>query len=300
MVNIKRTSLPAYLMTMVMLLISSFAVAGMIKNPIDNSNNDKEATNVSASTSSKSEQNETQAPDESLAKMSYPDLAADMLQKIIDDKDISGHMQQLKNADAKEMEKQLDSDEKRLSFWINAYNAYTQYFLKKDPEPYKNDRNAYFKKEQIDIAGYRLSFNDIEHGALRRGATIWSKGHFRIPFRNEFVNRFKVSDVDHRIHFALNCGAKSCPPVSVYHPEKTNEQLDEASCYYLKQEVEYNKEKNLVKLPALMTWFSADFGSKDNKRKIAKDCKAIPQNASPEIEYKDYDWTMKVRNYKQF
>lgn len=300
MVNIKRTALPAYLITVVMLLISSYAVAGMINNPIDNNSDPEASVDTSNDNNSKGENIEAEATDESISQMSYPELAADMLQKIIDDKDISGHMKKLKNADPDELESQLNNDEKRLSFWINAYNAYTQYFLKKNPEPYKNDRNAYFKREQIEIAGYRLSFNDIEHGALRRGATIWSKGHFRIPFRNEFVNRFKVSDVDHRIHFALNCGAKSCPPVSVYHPDKTNEQLDEASCYYLKQEVEYNKEKNLVKLPALMTWFSADFGSKDNKRKIAKDCKAIPESASPEIEYKDYDWTMKVRNYKQF
>lgn len=238
--------------------------------------------------------------DAQLKSASYGMLAASLVERIIANEDISKHMEMLKNADPDKLDDELDTDEKRLAFWINVYNGYTQYFLKKDPSGYQSDRNEYFKKEQIYIAGFDVAFNDIEHGVLRRGATIWSKGVVRIPFRNDFVNKFKVDKVDYRIHFALNCGAKSCPKVSVYLPSRTNEQLDKATAAYLKQEAEYDKKEDLLKLPALMTWFSQDFGSREDKRDIAREYKVIPEAADPKIEYKDYDWTMKIENYRQY
>jgi len=38
-----------------------------------------------------------------------------------------------------------------------------------------------------------------------------------------------VSPVDPRIHFALVCGAKSCPPIKVYTPTSLQEGLDTAT-----------------------------------------------------------------------
>ena len=37
-----------------------------------------------------------------------------------------------------------------------------------------------------------------------------------------------VEKVDPRIHFALVCGAKSCPPIKLYTPENLEEALDSA------------------------------------------------------------------------
>ena len=37
-----------------------------------------------------------------------------------------------------------------------------------------------------------------------------------------------VESVDPRIHFALVCGAKSCPPIKLYTPENLDEGLDAA------------------------------------------------------------------------
>lgn len=235
-----------------------------------------------------------------LSTATYNMLAANMLERIIKGESIDKHLAILKDLDEDELDKQLDTDEKRLGFWINIYNGYTQYFLKKDPTLYKNDRNEFFKKEQIEIAGETVAMNDIEHGVLRRGATIWSKGNVRIPFRNDFVRTFKVDKVDYRIHFALNCGAKSCPPVSVYLPEKTDAQLDAASKYYLNRECKYDKKAEKVEVPALMNWFSDDFSSGQSKTDILVKYDVIPKDADPKIDYLDYDWTMMVENYRQY
>lgn len=295
--DIKKTSLPAIIITVVMLGIAAFAVVSFIKK---SNESDKKQEEKDAKSDKKESNRAINIPLEELSSRSYPEIAADMVQRIILDEDISKHRELLKSCDAEQLNQQLNNDELRLSFWINIYNGYTQYFLKTDPTLYKEDRNEFFKKEQISIAGYDLAMHDIEHGALRRGATIWSKGHIRIPFRNDFVNTFKLDAVDYRIHFALNCGAKSCPPVSVYLPQKTNGQLDRATKYYLNKECEYDKEKDIIMVPALMTWFSDDFGSRDDKRDILRNAGVISQEQDPKIEYKEYDWTMKVKNYRQF
>lgn len=38
--------------------------------------------------------------------------------------------------------------------------------------------------------------------------------------------------MDKRIHFALVCGAKSCPPIRVYTPEELDEGLDAAAAAF--------------------------------------------------------------------
>ena len=43
------------------------------------------------------------------------------------------------------------------------------------------------------------------------------------PLSDEYLN--SLSKMDARIHFALVCGAKSCPPIRVYSPENLDEAL---------------------------------------------------------------------------
>lgn len=286
------------IITIVMVAVAAFGIVAVVKN-----NSNEENKKEQKETNKKDEEQEQRIIDVNIKKLSsysYAEVAADMLERVIKGEEVSKHLSLLESINPDDLEQQLSNDELRLCFWINAYNAHAQYFLKKDPTLYKEDRNEFFKKEQINIAGFNVSMNDIEHGVLRRGATIWSKGHVRIPFRNEFVNKYKVSEVDYRIHFALNCGAKSCPPICVYLPNNTNNQLTKATDYYLNKECEYDESKATVKVPALMTWFADDFGTKEDKRDILRKHKVIPDQADPTIEYKDYDWTMKVDNYKQF
>ncbi|MDO1498916.1 DUF547 domain-containing protein [Winogradskyella maritima] len=51
----------------------------------------------------------------------------------------------------RKLETSLDTDKKKLAFWINIYNAYIQEILSKSPEKYQ-DRSNFFKAEQIPIA----------------------------------------------------------------------------------------------------------------------------------------------------
>ena len=61
------------------------------------------------------------------------------------------------------------------------------------------------------IGGQTFSLNALEHGVLRGnvpGPYTWSA-----PFRSGDPRAGAVLPLDVRIHFALNCGATSCPAV---------------------------------------------------------------------------------------
>ncbi len=202
----------------------------------------------------------------------------------------------LKNVPEKELQNALNTDDKRLAFWINVYNATTQLALHDKPERYKN-RNAFFSKKLITIAGEKLSLDNIEHGILRRNKIKWSYGYFNKIFPGSFEKKFRVDKLDSRIHFALNCGAKSCPPIAYYEAEKIDEQLNVATLGHLKAETNYDQKKDSIALPAFMGWFRADFGGKKGMRKLLKKLEIIPEESKASISFQQYNWKLYLDNY---
>ena len=103
---------------------------------------------------------------------------------------------------------------------------------------------------------------------------------------------------DGRIHFALNCGAKSCPPVAVYEPHRIDEQLDRSSQLYLRDHPNYYAADDLVFVPVLFSWFRGDFGGfKGVKKGYLIPYKIIPQNTNPKLKFNSYDWTLSLGNF---
>jgi hypothetical protein len=74
--------------------------------------------------------------------------------------------------------------------------------------------------------------------------------------------------------------------------------LELATKNYLTGEVDYKKETNTVYLPAITSWFRADFGGKKGMLDILKKHGIIPQQSAPKIGFKKYDWTLELNNYK--
>lgn len=206
-------------------------------------------------------------------------------------------VKQLQQLSMDDLERQLKSDDEKKAFWINLYNAYTQVSLKKNPDQYKT-RGRFFGSKQIDIAGKKFSLDDIEHGILRRSKIKWSLGHLNKLFPGRTEKALRVDKLDYRLHFALNCGAKSCPPIAFYRSENINQQLDLAMNAYLKSEVEYDERNNTVRLPAIMNWFRRDFGGKRKMIRLLEQLSIIPAGKSPKIKFKKYDWTIYLQNYK--
>lgn len=212
------------------------------------------------------------------------------------DASLTSLIQNLSALPFEQLKAALSSDKQKKAFWINLYNGYTQAALKQNAGRYKN-RNAFFKQKNIDVSGYTLSLDDIEHGILRHSKIKWSLGHLNKLFPSKREKQLRVDRLDYRIHFALNCGAKSCPPIAFYNDESIDAQLDLATTTYLKSETELDSTTNTIHLPKLMSWFRADFGGKKGMREILRKYGIISKDARPKIKFKDYDWTLTLNNY---
>ncbi len=197
-----------------------------------------------------------------------------------------------------QLHEQLSSDNDKKSFWVNIYNAATQRALNTDSSSYEN-RSKFFKEDNILVAGVSLSLDDIEHGILRKSSVKWSLGYWQNWFAGKFEKSSRVKTVDARIHFALNCGATSCPPIRFYEPGIINQQLDMATESFLTTTSKYDASNNQVIVSPLMSWFRGDFGGRKGTIKLLEKFGVIPKGVKPSIKYATYDWTVDPGNFIQ-
>ncbi len=183
----------------------------------------------------------------------------------------------------------LKSDDEKKCFWINTYNAFTLFLLSTNNGSY-GDRSSFFKSKSFTIAGISFSLDDIEHGILRRSKHKYSLGYFGKLFVPSWEKKLRVDKLDYRIHFALNCGAVSCPPIKFYSTAKMDAELDLATSSFLLAEVHFDKEKNVVAIPALFKWYAGDFGGKEGVLNILKKYHVIEDSIIPSIDFKLYNW----------
>lgn len=197
-----------------------------------------------------------------------------------------------------ELEQYLTNDSEKKAFWLNIYNAFTQIQLKKDTSAYLH-RNKFFKTRSINIGERKWSLDEIEHGLLRKSSCKYSLGYLKKIGVKKFEKKNRVAIVDPRIHFALNCGANSCPPIAFYNDATIDQQLEVATTNYLNSEASYNAATNVLTLPALMSWFRGDFGKKKERLKYAQKIGLLPDTVKPKIHYKKYDWSLQLNHFQK-
>lgn len=240
-------------------------------------------------------------PGLSFSKMesNYPDiiyLSQDLLYAAKTGENTDSLEKTLKDIPQGEIISQLNSDEKKLSFYLNLYNAFVQLVLDKKPELY-NNRNKFYKAQLFAFAGKNWSLDEIEHDLLRKSSVKLSLGYLNKLFVSDLKSQLQLSKIDPRIHFALNCGAKSCPPIAFYESEKINEQLDIAVQSYLSQDTQYDSIKNTVKINRLFSWFRGDFGGKKGIYNFLYQYELIPQGKKPKLIFLPYDWTLERKKF---
>ena len=147
------------------------------------------------------------------------------------------------------------------------------------------------------MADTTLSLDDVEHGILRKRKWKFGLGYIPdfMPAKN--IKQLAVAQVDYRIHFALNCGAKSCPPIAFYTYDKINIQLELATRTFLQGETEVNEATKTVHTTKIMEWFSGDFGGQKGVKKIlgtylSKDFSTY------KVKFRAYNWSEELNNYK--
>ncbi|MFT4533237.1 MAG: hypothetical protein ACJA1A_001718 [Saprospiraceae bacterium] len=230
-------------------------------------------------------------------EVDYVDLSVNLIDDQKMDKDVTSIIETLRNSTADGLNAQLTDDKKKLAFWVNIYNGYIQYILSKNPELYEDRRN-FFSMERIDIAGKTLSFASIEHGIIRHSQFQFFMGYLTNPFPSSFEKMLRVEERDWRIHFALNCGAKSCPPVATYHPETLDYEFDYMTKEYLKEQTVYGSGEKLANTVTLFSWFRGDFGGPDGIRDILVDYDVVSERPK-RVKLTSYDWTLDLGNYRE-
>jgi Protein of unknown function, DUF547 len=158
--------------------------------------------------------------------------------------------------------------EERLAYWINAYNAVTIRLIVVNyplSSITKLDGGKPWDVKRYSNGGKKMSLNDIENNILR-------------PMG------------DARIHFALNCAAKSCPPIlnEAFTAENVNKLLESRT----KQFINSSRtviEKDAIKVSKVFEWYAKDFGNiVDFVNKYAK----VKAAKTAKVTYIDYDWSL--------
>lgn len=161
------------------------------------------------------------------------------------------------------LEKSLDTDDLRKTFWINIYNAFF-HIISKDTE----NRKTIFTSKRIKIARSLLSLNDIKHGILRKTKFKMGFGYISNPFYSDFIKTLAVKELDYRIHFALKSICLKNPTIDYYESEIVNEQLQKITKKLIKSETHFDSDLKLIRTSKLLFSYYRDFGGMSSVKKL--------------------------------
>ncbi|XP_062287606.1 uncharacterized protein zgc:152951 isoform X3 [Scomber scombrus] len=159
------------------------------------------------------------------------------------------------------------SREEKLAFFINIYNTLVIHGNLRLGAPTNMwQRYRFFNYVSYLIGGEVFTLQDIENGVLRGNR----KGVAQLlrPFsKTDPRLQVALSDAEPLIHFALNCGARGCPPIKTYTPQDIDSQLRIAAEAFLENDdgCVVDSGKKEVRLSQIFKWYKADFGGTDEK-----------------------------------
>ncbi len=155
----------------------------------------------------------------------------------------------------------LQSDKQKTAFWVNVYNAFTNYQivhngLKKSVW----EKPDFFTDRSLKIGNILFSLDDIENGILRRNGERRNSKPLQFDLDNPRLT-LMVDTFDFRIHFALNCGSISCPAIAFYSEDNLNEELDRTTKSFAEEEFVVNHKVRTITCSQLFVWYKKDFGN---------------------------------------
>jgi hypothetical protein len=197
--------------------------------------------------------------------------------------------------------------QERLAFWLNLYNALVidavvTYGLRLGGSGGRFGVFTFLRRAAYDVGGMRFSCDDIEHGILRgnRGHPFLPGSQFGTldPRRNGIID-----PLDARLHFALNCGTRSCPPIGVYDADQIDAQLTLATRNFLNRETGLDPQSGRLRVPGVFRRRAQDFGGRpgviafllyylpgDERRRWLE-----AQGSRPRFGYPRYNWRLNTR-----
>lgn len=194
------------------------------------------------------------------------------------------------------------TDNDRLAYWINAYNAAVlKLVLEHYPIDSVTDVHApatlfflprtagFFYLQRVTLGGEEMSLSELESDILRK--------------------RFAEPE----IHFAINCASVGCPQLSThaFTPEHLDQQLGRRADLFFSEtrNLSIDHEDKIVSFSSILKWYSGDFTDWYEREFPEKDATLLKyaalhvdekraeelrwaEGSGYTIEFVDYDWTL--------
>jgi GH15 family glucan-1,4-alpha-glucosidase len=153
----------------------------------------------------------------------------------------------------------LGTDAERTAFWLNVYNAFVIHgVVELGISRSVREVLLFFSRMRYQIGDALYSPDDIEHGILR--------GNARPPkrLRRQFGPTDPrlpqvVQSPDPRIHFALVCASRSCPPIDAYHPDRLDAQLEASAQVFINASTRLDRARRTLAVSKIFHWYRTDF-----------------------------------------
>jgi hypothetical protein len=160
------------------------------------------------------------------------------------------------------------SRNEKMAYWINAYNAFTVKLIV-DNYPVSSIKDLHSGKpwdvKWIKLGDKTYSLNNIENDILR------------------------PTYKDARIHFAVNCAAKSCPPLHnrAWTAANLQNTLQQQTKKFINNATYNSIAANKVKVSQIFNWYGVDFG---NLIDYLNQYSSTEIKSGAKVEFQEYDW----------
>jgi hypothetical protein len=165
------------------------------------------------------------------------------------------------------------TEPQQIAFLANLYNAATlrlilDHYPLKSIKDIGNWRKGPWDQPAVRLFGKTITLNNLEHDILRK--------QYQEP----------------RLHMALVCAAKGCPPLrnEAYTAERLDAQLDDQSRTYLSTPagLVIDRKKGIVSISAIFKWYGGDFPSVSAfiEKQSGQSLNGL------KTKYLDYDWSL--------
>lgn len=182
-------------------------------------------------------------------------------------------LQKVVDAIAQENVSSLGKPE-QLAFYINAYNAWILHeALGKYPtKSVKDLAFTFFTGKRIKVAGQQTSFSALEKETIR--------SKFSEP----------------RVHFALNCASRSCPPLNPepFAGAKLDTQFEKLARAFVNSDkgVRLTADGKSAELSKIFDWYKDDFKGEGGALGFINKRRTSPLPNDSKISFQDYDWAL--------
>ena len=185
------------------------------------------------------------------------------------------------------------TSEEQLAFWINAYNAC---MLDRVVRHYPIERAGGLTRLKNAVAGRPAN-------SVWQIDDVFTAAHCRIAGVDRSQDQIEHEIIrpmgDPRIHFAINCAARSCPPLvpRAYTGAELDAELDERVRAFMDDPAHFRIDAGTLWVNRVLEWFGSDFGGPEGLKDFFSAYATGPTGAAladPETDvmYFEYDWTL--------